>query len=59
MNVRPFFIVQKVRTLMTLHNELFAEQQGQNDLFKTLPPGKIDISSSFIVVSNYEILMAK
>ena len=44
---------------MTLHNELFAEQQGQNDLFKTLPPGKIDISSSFIVVSNYEILMAK
>ena len=35
------------------------KQQGQNDLFKTLPLGKIDISSSFIVVSNYEILMAK
>ena len=54
-----FALEKKVRTLMTLHNELFAEQQGRNDLFKTLPPGKIDISSSFIVVSNYEILMAK
>ena len=56
---RTFCTRKNVRTRMTLHNGLFAEQQGQNDLFKTLPLGKIDISSSFIVVSNYEILMAK